>query len=380
MRIHAIVIASLACGCAVNPDTAKRGERIVDGTLSPGDPAVVAISMRRSACDAAPSTPSCTGTLIHRRVVMTAAHCVEPEETGVAYEVLFGASNTAADAKLRLVAARIRHPSYDPKTHAYDVAFLRLADDAPVGPVAISTAPPTVGETIRVVGYGLTEDASVAPGTKRSGTMKITTVDATGFRAEPSPSNTCRADSGGPVFAGTPEALLGLTVSGDRDCREYAFNGRVDVLGPAIEAFVKETEEASKAPPLSSIGPTQICSTGCLNHASCPAGLECQSTSTGKRCVLPGVGAGTLGAVCGPGSGPCASGSSCVRVRSDGELACLCHTLCPEDATGETPTEVGGGGTCAMGRRPPPGAWLTFVAVLLHAARRLRMSIDTSSS
>lgn len=272
-RVLLPIAAHTLCACGVSEDTALNRSPIARGTVTADDPAVVAIAMGRSRCDAPPSPPSCTGTLIHPRVVLTAAHCIEPAETGVGYEVLFGRSSNASDAKIRIVAARLRHPEYNPKTQAYDVALLRLADDAPVAPIAMSTALPVIGATIRVVGYGLTEDPTVVPGTKRSGTMTITAVGVTTFRAEPAPSNSCRADSGGPVLAGSPETLLGVTVSGDPACLEYASNGRVDVLRPVIDAFVKETDQTPKGPQWAA----------CLCDPPCPEDIPRTPTETGPR-------------------------------------------------------------------------------------------------
>ncbi len=71
-RILAAAIAPLLVepgACA--PDDGQVGrelEPIIGGLADSGDPAVVALTIGRS--------PTCTGTLISSRVVMTAGHCV----------------------------------------------------------------------------------------------------------------------------------------------------------------------------------------------------------------------------------------------------------------------------------------------------------------
>lgn len=380
MSPRVALIAALLTACGVDAHVAREQASIVKGTVDTADPAVVAIAVRRTGCTDRPPTPTCSGTLIHPRVVLTAAHCLEPEAAGVSYEVLFGASNTAAGVTLRVVTGELRHPKYDSKTHAYDVAVLRLADPAPVPPVSLAITPPATGDLLRVVGFGTTEDPKIAPGTKRSGTMIVTVVEEAGFRADPSPANTCQGDSGGPVFSGTPELLIGVTASGDPGCRQYAFNVRVDAIRPLIEDFIKETETTPTGPPSGAMSPEQVCSVPCAKHGDCPASLRCQVTPTGSRCVLPGLVPGDFGAQCGPGRKACASGSACARLWPDGDFACLCHTPCPGSVV--PPTDAGplppssakvrayGGGTCGTSHERDPatsasGAWLVMTAAML---------------
>ena len=392
MIARVALTAALLCACVADEQLGRSHSAITRGTVDTGDPAVVAISLRRTGCSDPAPVPSCSGTLIHPRVVLTAAHCVEPYEAGVSYEVLFGASNTATDAKLRVVTARLRHPKFDPKTHEFDVALLRLADDAPATPIALATDAPVAGSTVRVVGYGTTEDPKVVPGTKRSGAMTITTVSESSFRAVIAPSNSCHGDSGGPVFFGKPEVLLAVTAAGDPTCREYAFNVRVDAVPTFITDFIQETEGTPKGPPAGVMSPEQVCTAPCVNSGDCPAALECLPTPAGPRCLLPGILAGDFGAQCGPTKKPCASGSTCARLWTEGDFACLCHTPCAGGVTpppmdsgiGRPPTggafRAYGGGTCATSHEPgeSTGTWLVMtVAMLAWVSRSLsRRALD----
>ncbi len=87
----ALVALAAAVACSpVDEQTVRAG--LVGGTLDDADPAVVALTARRTRCaDDAPML-LCTGTLIAPRVVLTAAHCLQVFGADGQYEVVFGSS------------------------------------------------------------------------------------------------------------------------------------------------------------------------------------------------------------------------------------------------------------------------------------------------
>jgi secreted trypsin-like serine protease len=162
----------------------------------------------------------CTGTLIARDLVLTAAHCVP---SGNDYKLVqFDAQR---QPQLRDTARIERHPqfsqgAFDNHRATADVALVKLAAPAQSNATGIlfSGAFAVVpGDRFSVAGYGLTERGNGKTGgtlraanlvaTGRPGNLQIRLVDpaANGTRAG---LGACTGDSGGPVFR--DEKIIGV--------------------------------------------------------------------------------------------------------------------------------------------------------------------------
>ncbi|WNG61819.1 trypsin-like serine protease [Archangium gephyra] len=330
------------------PSPFIRTDTVVSGTEAPDDAAVVALLARRARCAGEPLTLLCTGSLIAPDVVLTAAHCLEIFGTDGAYEVFLGTKllpEPEPGGRFVRVASAVRHPGYERTSHAYDAALLRLAKPVNESPLPLpepGKAPLEPGQSARVVGFGDTKDASAPAGQRRQGTLVLTQVEASGFRADPAPSMSCVGDSGGPVLvrgAEGGEVLVGVTASGDVACREEAFNVRVDVL---LEDFIQPFLAGQLEPRGLELPLESLCTATCTSDAQCPAGLACETVAEGgaARCLQPALQEGNYGTLCSEDA-QCGAGRVCARLEPEGEDACRCFTPCvpaplPEEASGCT--------------------------------------------
>jgi hypothetical protein len=174
----------------------------------------------------------CSGTLIGCRTFLTAAHCVEDDQSPSRYWVYL------QHAGIQAVASVTMHPSYFPFGFPeFDVAVLKLgAVVTAIEPTPINELmSPPFGTPGMIVGFGQTSSGGNDYGIKRSGLVE--TSDCTGvvsglgntelvcwrYLAPVGPpgddSNTCNGDSGGPLFVdlGGGTAVAGVTSGGVHD-------------------------------------------------------------------------------------------------------------------------------------------------------------------
>jgi uncharacterized protein (TIGR03382 family) len=280
-------------------------------------------------------------------VVVTAAHCLGVEPPNV-HQVFFGPTLGSGGTLISVVGGRV-HADYDPDTHVNDIAALILERDAQVAPMAMRTTPlPDLTDaTVRMIGYGITDIAATVTGDKRSGTARVTGVDATQISMAPSPAMSCHGDSGGPVLAdtGSGEELIGVTTHGDPACAQLGVAQRIDIHAAFLQAIIDEAAMPSTRRPFD---PTEdFCAGSCATDADCPAETVC----FGSQCAYHGLPAGTLGAAC------TGSASSCVSIPGG-----TCRTYAPCDVI--APPD----GCCESGHP----AWAPVMVVLLALRRRRR--------
>jgi uncharacterized protein YkwD len=282
----------------------------------------------------------CTATLVGKRTVLTAGHCV-PSQSAVF--VLNGQSFPSAKV--------FRHPNYGGGNYS-DIAVVILQQAPPVAPSPIANFAPHVGQPITLVGYGKTGENASDYGTKRVGTNTISDLSGTTLSFQGA-TNICNGDSGGPTFVnvGTPpqEVVVGVHSTksgfcgaGGNDMRVDAYYKWIsqvaagDVVSPGAgapspgpgepdpggappppgEAIALEGEGCWKRPCLQGLVCVEIydgtaliakhCMERCASlgqDANCDGGEQCtQSKSQGRVCFNPQnpKGGYTSG---GPGSG-----------------------------------------------------------------------------
>lgn len=197
----------LVAACTASPTTeriAARPSAIVGGTETDAYPATVALMASDHAFR---GQVFCTGTLIARRAVLSAAHCMDPSF------VMFGNNPELSGATFVPVSSFIRHDLYvegDLAGIEHDVAIAILSEDAPndVSPVRVLPAPTSLGVDVTWVGFGHTGYEADDKGLKRTVTHPVT-GSLGNLLATANAS--CRADSGGSVYelVGSELALAG---------------------------------------------------------------------------------------------------------------------------------------------------------------------------
>jgi MYXO-CTERM domain-containing protein len=258
-----LAVASVACGGAPEgadalgeENTGATSQAITNGADDDADPAVVALLSNGEVM--------CTGVLVTHTVVLTAGHCVQPTAPDA---VFFGSKPRASGGTLIQVRAALAHPDFDPDSLANDIGLVALASRAPTDPVPVRQTPIDSSATnapLRLVGFGSTGGAG-STFRKRSGNTKLDSFTDSTIKFHASPSQTCNGDSGGAAFGGPAgnEALVGITSSGDSDCKEYGVDTRVDPYVDFISTFAVKYSAVS--------APQTLQNSGCASAPGLPS-------------------------------------------------------------------------------------------------------------
>ncbi len=209
----------------------------------------------------------CTATLVDHQVVLTAAHCVCPNDTnaqGCATRAAIGlrdvrpvddpstqTDESATRTKVIIHGDVTVHPDYAKagwlrKDYAVIVldepAYKHALDVVPI-PIAQPTQKPTTNDTLMLVGYGTAgADCSQPFGTKRTTKVKPSEVVTEAIRF--SPDAACPGDSGGPALDKTFSYVVGTASWGDGATGTYR---PVYEVAPWIQSFIDDAREAAGA-------------------------------------------------------------------------------------------------------------------------------------
>jgi len=293
-------LSLLACGRvedglddqAETTAVAHRSDAIVGGHVTFGFPRVFSIYMEMP--DGSAGT--CSSTLVGRRTLLTAAHCIKTEDkTGNATYV--DATNaTVRRPSVNNIEAALwqANPEYaraavDAES-GVDVALVKLTKEPFVRPMTWNTAPidnSIRGNKVTATGYGLENGINTSgAGTKRTIVIPLVSVaDRTIVTGTNVPlSGTCFGDSGGPILYTFPDGVTRVIGVNSKlrmtDCGPGTA-GRPDVN----DAWLRMRFDQYDAPVC---GPDNECVTvGCATpdpDCDCVADGQCSAA-----CVAPSV-------------------------------------------------------------------------------------------
>jgi hypothetical protein len=336
-------------------------EPILGGTPATAGqyPSVVALDLGGQAL--------CTGTLIDKDWVLTAAHCLQGFSAS-SIQVHFNTVNINQSFGTVVGASMaIPKPEFNiSDLGSNDIGLIKLARSVTdIQPTAVNlyAAKAPVGIKVTMVGFG----ATAAGGGGNIGVEYVvdqTSVSCSGTGGsdanllcfnQVSGKGKCEGDSGGPSFAMIDGRLtqVGITSFGDQYCQQFGADTRTDAEKAFLLKYIPQLE--------------------CTTDAECPAGRACFL----HRCIAQPFGPGGLGSECNVGT-DCDSGT-CATSGNDSYCSMSCtvgdNTSCPDGLECKAPgacwPEDGGGCCDASGKGAPTMLFgMAFVMLMLRKRKR----------
>lgn len=328
------VLSLCACGPSVLPPDAPVGERleeIVGGTPDTTDNNVFMLYLIANNGQGS----LCTATLIDRRTLLTAAHCVDPAILN-ATSLTIVASNANTESEIvrgvntwNVVETR-KHPQWNPNIGLSNDIAMALLERAPTGitpkPWNTTSISTYGGRPVRAIGYG-TIGNNMGSGTRRQVDLSMRQLTSSLlYIGNMSNKGICHGDSGGPTFhtfADGVERVVGVhSFTNTEACTDGA-DTRVDAYASFVRQWLTEKEAPTCAEDGRCVQGCPQVDVDCVCGADGVCSTQCPDLSKDPDCP-PDCGANGICSTaacpvsdpdCVPQGGACTAATQCVGRR-----------------------------------------------------------------
>jgi len=217
------------------------------------------------------TTTYCGATLINPRWLVTAAHCIRPQDRPVDLRVVMGSSKRAKYFYYFWQTDSIDqvhvHPSYNNSSHGFDIALLRLKklpdlEPSELWPVCLpeQEVESYAGTKATVVGWGKTSGKEAKSSARILQELGVTVISQEQCQRQwsygrgrveiggpkmcfESDGASCHGDSGGGMYThqDNRKELIGVCSYGLADCQNWAPEVYTKVSHGAVLSWMRET-------------------------------------------------------------------------------------------------------------------------------------------